>query len=546
MNEDILKKRYQREREARKAAESVLEQKSIELFERNQELERFKENLEQEVLERTQEAEKAKTEAYAANQAKSQFLANMSHEIRTPLTAIIGFAEVLQQHKLPPEESEKHLTTIIRSGRHLTALLGEILDLSKIENQKLELELLRFNLPSLLQDIEQIYQLNCQQKQLDFILVLESVIPEWVVTDPTRVKQVIHNLLNNAIKFTETGKVEFHVSFTTKTQTLQIDVIDTGEGIAQDKQDLIFESFRQADTSISRNFGGTGLGLFITKSLIELMNGSISVDSTIGLGSKFTVTIPCKSHEGEYNASKHKTIVDISPEQIPSLTGNILLVEDTVVNQQLISFNLEKAGVHVDLAENGQVGLEKALTNSYDLILMDIQMPIMDGKEAIKALKQLGISTPTYALTANIMPSDIHEYSEIGFTGTLGKPLELTNLYQVLKQHLQINNSLSKKSDQVKSAESLAKNAKIRTLFYNELAKQSLEITESIQSLNYTKLIQSTHILKGSAKSFGYDELTLSAQESLLLLREEHYEQAIKSCIDLNQKIMGVLNGNSD
>lgn len=546
MNEDRLQKRYQREREARKAAESVLEQKSIELFERNQELESFKENLEQEILVRTKEAEKAKTEAYAANQAKSQFLANMSHEIRTPLTAMIGFAEVLLQHKLSPEESDKHLTTIIRSGRHLTALLGEILDLSKIENQKLDLELLRFSLPNLLKDIEQIYQLSCQQKQLEFILVLESVIPEWIVTDSTRVKQVIHNLLNNAIKFTETGNVELHISFMAKTKTLKIEVIDTGEGIAKDKQALIFESFRQADTSITRNFGGTGLGLFITKSLVELMDGSISVDSTLGAGAKFTAAITCKSYEGEYNALKHKTIVDIKPESIPSLTGNILLVEDTEVNQQLISFNLEKTGAHVDLAENGQEGLAKALSNSYDLILMDIQMPVMDGKEAMKAFKQLNITTPTYALTANIMPSDVHEYTEIGFTGTLGKPLELTHLYQVLKQHLPVNNNASKNTNQVKSIETLAQDDKIKTLFYKELTKQNLAITENIQSLNYTKLIQSTHIIKGSATSFGYEELTLLAEESLLLLRKEHYEQAIKSCTHLNQKIMGVLNGYSD
>ena len=540
MNEDILKKRYQRERQARLSAEVILEQKSLELFQRNQELEDFKENLEKQVLERTSEAEKAKTEAYAANQAKSEFLANMSHAIRTPLTAIIGFAEVLLQHRISREESNKYLTTIIDGGRHLTTLLSEILDISKIENQKLELENLRFNLPNLLQDVEQIYLFNCKKKQLDFNLVLDSVIPEWIVADPTRIKQVIHNLLSNAIKFTKTGSISLHVKFLVSTSTLQLEVIDTGEGIARDKQTLIFEYFRQADSSITRNFGGSGLGLFITKSMVELMGGAVELESTLGKGSRFCVTIVCQEYDGECESILNRGNIAPKPLVIPSLVGNILLVEDTKVNQQLITFNLEQTGAQVDLAVNGLEGLQKALAVQYDVILMDIQMPIMDGKEAMKSLLQQGNNTPTYALTANVMPSDIEEYAAIGFAGALSKPLELENLYAVLEQHLSVCDVIDNHEPQITPL--FIPNAKLTKLFYTELAKQHIEITKNIHNLNYDGLMEVVHIIKGSAGSFGYDDLTHLAAHSLMLLRQKEYIQGVEYCIKLNLRAADILN----
>jgi signal transduction histidine kinase/CheY-like chemotaxis protein/HPt (histidine-containing phosphotransfer) domain-containing protein len=544
MNEETLKKRYQRELRARRAAEITLEQKSLELIIRNQELEDFKENLENKILDRTREAEKAKTEAHVANQAKSEFLANMSHAIRTPLTAIIGFAEVLLQHRLSREESAQYLTTIINGGRHLTTLLSEILDISKIENQKLELETIRFNLPNLLQDIEQIYLFNCQKEHLDFAMVLDSVIPEWIVADPTRLKQVIHNLLSNAIKFTKTGGISLHVKFTTSTCTLQIEVIDTGEGIASDKQALIFEYFRQADSSITRNFGGTGLGLFITKSMVELMGGVVELESTLGKGSRFCVTIVCQKYEGECNSILNRGIIFPKPLLIPSLVGKILLVEDTEVNQQLIIFNLQQTGAQVDLAVNGLEGLQKTLSVQYDLVLMDIQMPVMDGKEAMRSLLQLGVSTPVYALTANVMPSDIQEYATIGFTGALSKPLELEHLYAVLGRHLSVYDD--KANHESQGARSITQDPKARKLFYSELAKQHTEITKNIHNLDYAGLIKSTHIIKGSAASFGYDDVTNLAAQSLLLLRQKQYIEGVQHCTKLNQKVAEVLNEYND
>jgi signal transduction histidine kinase/CheY-like chemotaxis protein/HPt (histidine-containing phosphotransfer) domain-containing protein len=544
MNEETLKKRYQRERQARRSAEIMLEQKSLELFQRNQELEYFKENLEKQILARTREAEKAKTEARAANQAKSEFLANMSHAIRTPLTAIIGFAEVLLQHRLSRKESAKYLTTIINGGRHLTTLLSEILDISKIENQKLELEAIRFNLPNLLQDIEQIYLFNCKKEQLDFALIMDSVIPQWIVADPTRLKQVIHNLLSNAIKFTKTGGISLHVKFIFSTSILQIEVFDTGEGIADDKQALIFEYFRQADSSITRNFGGTGLGLFITKSMVELMGGEVELESTLGKGSKFCVTIVCQKYEGECYSILNRGIIVPKPLVIPSLVGNILLVEDTEVNQQLITFNLEQTGAQVDLAVNGLEGLQKALTVQYDLVLMDIQMPVMDGKEAMKSLLQLGVSTPIYALTANVMPSDILEYTAIGFTGALSKPLVLEKLYTVLSQHLSVSDH--KDNNKLQGPKLFIADPKFRKPFYAELAKQHTELTKHIHNLDYANLIKNVHIIKGSAGSFGYEDLTNLAAHALLLLRQKQYVQGVQYCTKLKQKVAEVLNDHND
>lgn len=542
MNEDRLEKRYQRERQARKTAEKLLEQKSLELFQRNQELQSLKDSLEKQVLERTSEAEKAKTEAHSANQAKSQFLANMSHEMRTPLTAIIGFSEVILQHRPNQKETEEYLTTIISSGRHLSTLLGEILDISKIENQQLEVEYLRFNLPNLLQDIEKIYQLNCQQEQLEFSLILESNIPEWLVTDPRRLKQVMHNLLSNAIKFTKTGTINLRIQFDFQISELQVAVVDTGEGIAPDKQALIFESFSQADASVTRNYGGTGLGLFITKNLVELMGGQIKVESSVGQGSKFVVTICCQDYAGSCDSIVSQRRVGTQPLDIPSLTGRILLVEDTEVNQQLVTFNLVQTGAKVDLAVNGQEALQKVLNEHYDLVLMDIQMPIMDGKEAMRSLQQLGINTPIYALTANVMAADIQEYAALGFTGTLGKPLELGHLYQVLSTHL--FNHTKHKGEVVSNTDLTLPSAEIAALFYTELANQYKELTEGIQYRKYARLLQITHIIKGSAGSFGHDDLAELAAQALLLFRQNQDERALKVCIKLTQKIVEILNEN--
>lgn len=544
MNDELLQKRYQRERDARQAAEAILEKKSLELFQRNQELEELKLNLEKQVIERTKEAEKAKTQARESDQAKSQFLANMGHATLTPLTAIIGFAEVLLQHQTNREDTSKYLNSIIGSGRHLSTLIGEILDISKIENNQLELEAARFNLPSLLLEIEQIYLFNCEKAHLEFTMVLDSSIPEWIVADPTRLKQVMHNLLNNAIKYTKIGGISVHVNFTASTNMLKIAVVDTGEGISAEKQALIFDYFLKADTSISSHLGGTGLGLFITKSLVKLMGGEVELQSTLGEGSNFSVTFACQNCEGKCDSIRNLEPYEPQSVAIPSLVGNILLVEDMEVNRELITFILLQTGAKLDSAKNGLEGVQMALSGEYDLILMDIHMPVMDGKEAMKSLQQLGVSTPIYALTANVMQADILEYADIGFSGTLSKPLELENVYSVLKQHLRISDV--KENNDEQKAKLLIQDPQIRTLFFAELTKQHTDIEENIKNLDYAGLISAAHIIKGSAESFGYDDLSKLASQSLSLLREKQYIQAVEQCTNLKLKIAEVLNEYND
>ncbi|MGS2719837.1 ATP-binding protein [Paraglaciecola aestuariivivens] len=533
MDEERLKKRYDRERQARLAAEALLEQKSLELFKRNQELEELKDNLELKVIARTYEVEKAKEDADRANHAKTQFLANMSHEIRTPLTAIIGFAEMILQQDLNPQDSQKYLNTIIRSGRHLSALLGEILDVSNIETDRLSINPERFNLPQLLQDIEQVYELNCLHKQLDFSLKLDSSVPVWLTADPLRLTQVLNHLLSNAIRYTDQGSVSLNIAFDAAQQLLTFDVIDTGEGVAEHKQALIFESFQQDNPSKMHNLEGAGLGLYLAKNLTELMGGKLTINSTVGQGSTFSFSIKCHAQEGECHSltdteQSHSQLISI-----PKLQGQVLLVEDNKLNQELIMLHLEKTGVQVDLAENGELGIQKVLSGAYDLVLMDIQMPIMDGKQALQSLRQLGINLPIYALTANVMSDDIKIYDSLGFNGTLSKPIELPLLYKILNKHLKVGQSatLSK----------FVPTPEITALFYAELTKQHKMLDQSIQQSNYQELTHLSHVIKGAAATFGYDELGQLADQALLSLRKKEYKQGLTLCTKLRTSITEVL-----
>ncbi|MDH5178823.1 MAG: ATP-binding protein [Gammaproteobacteria bacterium] len=391
--------------------------------------------------EQTREIIKARDAAFAADRAKSRFLANISHELRTPLTAIIGFSETMYEDGIGEAQRRVHLETIIRNSNYLLHIINELLDQSKIDEDKLQVESIRFSPVLLLKDIESLVRQQIESKGLEFRMDLLWPLPEKLWGDPLRVKQVILNLVANAIKFTEHGKIHLTVSCTPETEQWCIVVDDTGIGISAGQQEAIFAPFIQADISITRKYGGTGLGLSLSKRLVELMGGRVSLTSEPGQGSRFLIELPT----GSIKAARMLTAVDaeqiaadpFSLDAVVMLQGRVLVAEDAPDNQILIKAILEKAGLSVRVVGDGRQAVEAAREEHWDLILMDMQMPVMDGITALQQLRKQGIRTPVIALTANTQPEDRALYAEAGFDDFVGKPIRRRILYSVLVRLLE-------------------------------------------------------------------------------------------------------------
>ncbi len=392
------------------------------------------------------ELTRTKKEAIAATEAKALFLANMSHEIRTPMNGIVGMVDILKQTDLTPVQDE-YLSIIESSGENLLTIINDILDYSKIEAGGIELEHIPFKLNFELNSVVNMLKIMADKKGLFLKLDIDEMTPDVLVGDPVRLKQIIINLVNNAIKFTEKGGVSISVEpqkLNGKNAVIiQFKISDTGIGISEEGKNRLFQSFSQVDKSTTRKFGGTGLGLAISKSLSEMMGGEIGVESVVGKGSTFWFTASFEmTSEEKFLESIQKNFYQNDSENSFVKHLYILLAEDNKINQKVASVILNKMGHTLDIVNNGKEALERFEQNIYDLIFMDIQMPEMDGMEATKLIREFENrenrtkKIPIIAMTANTMEGDREKYLQIGMNDYVSKPFKSEELISIFNNYI--------------------------------------------------------------------------------------------------------------
>jgi len=461
------------------------------------------------------ELKQAKAVAESASRTKSDFLASMSHEIRTPMNAIMGIADLLAKTTLSPEQA-KYVQIFRRAGDNLLNLINDILDLSKVEASQLELEQTGFSLNDLLEKVTEMVEVRAQGKGLALVCEIAPTVPATLVGDPTRLRQVLLNLMGNAIKFTESGEVSLRVTPDVDSSVptaLRFTISDTGVGIPSEKLLRVFERFTQADSSTTRRFGGSGLGLTISKRLVELMGGRIWCESTVDKGSVFSFVVPFEFWAG---APVRVALPGAMSPELPLPALRILLAEDSPDNATITVAYLEDTPYRVEIAENGAIACQMFAAGHYDLVLMDRQMPLMDGLIATRTIREWERAngrppTPILALTASALKGDREKCLAAGCTAFLTKPIKQEVLLQSIKDHSMVAPPSSK-------AESIQKNLSF-VLAYPKLAaripaflknrrQDVITMLDALARGEFETVERLGHSMKGSGASFGFQAIT--------------------------------------
>jgi two-component system, sensor histidine kinase len=505
---------------------------------RDAELRMHRDHLEERVEARTAELSAAKVKAEEASKAKSDFLANMSHEIRTPMTAILGYSDLLLQPEQTMSDRINSLQVVRRNARLLMDLINDILDISKIEAEKMTVEKIPTDVARLVVEVASTLRSRAISKSLSLQVEFAGPIPVECQTDPLRLKQVLMNLTNNAIKFTEAGEVKLKVwvEQLPGTSHICIDVFDTGIGMTTEQMGRLFQPFVQGDGSMTRKYGGTGLGLVISKRLAQFMQGSLTAKSEPGRGSVFSLRVDGGSLEGmPVRGGLTESMVSMGPQPdlVRQITLNckILLAEDGIDNQHLLTTHLSMAGAEVAVASNGRIAVDMALRETFDLVLMDMQMPEMDGYAATRHLRRMGCKLPIIALTAHAMSGDRAKCLEAGCTDYLTKPIDPELLLRTIQSYLpksssaQIAPSPSPARDrvapQVPTSPHAAADAMRHAVtgFVSRLPTRVDSLVSFMNAGDIEELRRLVHQLKGVGSGFGFPRITDAAARAESLIK---------------------------